>query len=145
MTESFAGVGNPFSLGELRSGQTLLDLGCGTGTDSLLAAKRVAPSGKVIGIDLMPEMIEKAIRSARSLGVQNAEFRTGDLEALPLPDATADVAISNGVFNLCPNKPKVLQEVFRVLGAGGRLLMADMVLEDHVSHQKVQLMGSWSG
>jgi arsenite methyltransferase len=145
VTESFAGVGNPFSVGELQPGQTVLDLGCGAGLDSILAARKVGLSGKVIGVDFSPEMIDKATSSAQALGLTNVEFRQGDLEALPLKNATVDVAISNGAFNLCLDKPKVLGEVFRVLRPGGRLQMADMILEDHVTPEKVQLMGSWSG
>jgi len=90
-------------------------------------------------------MIDKATRNALALGLPNVEFRLGDLDALPLENGTVDVAISNGVFNLCPDKPKVLGEVFRVLRVGGRLCMADMILEDHVTPEKVQHMGSWSG
>ncbi len=144
-TESFAGVGNPFSLGAPQAGQTVLDLGCGAGLDSILAARMVGPSGKVIGVDLTPEMIDKAAANARTVGVKNVEFRQGDLERLPVSDGTVDVAVSNGVFNLCPDKPTVLAEVFRVLRTSGRLQMADMLLEDHVTPEKVQLMGSWSG
>ena len=145
VTESFAGVGDPFSLGELQPGETVLDLGCGAGMDSILAARKVGPSGKVIGIDFSPEMIDKAIGNAEALSLPNVEFRLGDLVALPLANATVDVAISNGVFNLCLDKSRVLTEVFRVLRPGGRLQMADMILEDHVTPEKVQLMGSWSG
>jgi arsenite methyltransferase len=145
VTESFAGVGFPFSLGRPQMGETVLDLGCGAGLDSILAAGMVGPSGKVVGIDLTPEMIDKATSNAHAVSVKNIEFRQGDLESLPVADGTIDVAVSNGVFNLCPDKPKVLAEVFRVLRAGGRLLMADMLLEDHVTPEKVQLMGSWSG
>lgn len=145
VTESFAGVGNPFSVGELQPGETVLDLGCGAGMDSILAARKAGLSGKVIGVDFSPEMIDKATSSAQALGLTNVEFRPGDLEALPLKNATVDVAISNGVFNLCLDKPRVLREVFRVLRAGGRLQMADMILEDHVTPEKVELMGSWSG
>jgi arsenite methyltransferase len=145
VTESFAGVGNPFSLAELQAGETVLDLGCGAGMDAILAARRVGPTGKLIGVDFSPEMIGKATRNAVTRDVPNAEFRLGDLETLPLESGTVDVALSNGVFNLCLDKPKVLGEVFRVLRAGGRLCMADMILEDHVTPEKVQLMGSWSG
>jgi arsenite methyltransferase len=145
VTESFAGVGNPFPLAELRAGETVLDLGCGAGMDAILAAQKVGPAGKLIGVDFSPEMIHKATRNAAALDVPNVEFRLGDLEALPLENGTVDAAISNGVFNLCPDKPKVLNEVFRVLRAGGRLCMADMILEEHVTPEKVQLMGSWSG
>ena len=144
-TESFAGVGNPFSLGAPQIGESVLDLGCGAGLDSILAAQMVGPSGKVIGVDLTPAMIEKAAGNARAVGAENVEFRQGDLECLPVADGTVDVAISNGVFNLCPDKRKALAEVFRVLRAGGRLLMADILLEDHVTPEKVRLMGSWSG
>ena len=145
VTESFAGVGNPFWLAELRAGETVLDLGCGAGMDTILAARKVGPSGKLIGVDFSPEMIDKATGNAMTLALPNVEFRLGDLEALPLESGTVDMAISNGVFNLCPDKPKVLGEVFRVLRVGGRLCMADMILEDHVTPEKVQHMGSWSG
>ena len=145
VTESFAGVGNPFSLGELQAGQTVLDLGCGAGMDALLAARKVGPSGRVIGVDITEEMILKARKNAEASGVTNIEFHQGDVESLPLADETVDVVISNGVFNLCLNKPRVVAEAYRVLRAGGRLLMADMILEDHVTHDEVQLMGSWSG
>jgi SAM-dependent methyltransferase len=145
VTESFAGVGFPFSLGCPRPSETVLDLGCGAGLDSIFAARMVGPAGKVIGVDLVPEMIDKAVGNARTVGAENVEFRHGDLECLPVADRTVDVAVSNGVFNLCPDKPKVVAEVFRVIRAGGRLLMADMLLEDHVTPEKVQLMGSWSG
>ena len=145
VTESFAGVGNPFSLGELHVGETVLDLGCGAGMDSVLAAQRVGTSGKVIGVDITEEMLSKARKNVERLGLTNVEFRQGDWEALPLETGTVDVAISNGVFNLCLDKPRAVAEVFRVLRAGGRLHMADMILEDHVTPEKVQLMGSWSG
>lgn len=145
VTESFAGVGNPFSLGELHAGETVLDLGCGAGMDSVLAARRVGPSGKVVGVDITEEMLGKARENAARLGLTNAEFRQADWEALPLETGTVDAAISNGVFNLCLDKPRAVAEAFRVLRAGGRLHMADMILEDHVRPEKVQLLGSWSG
>ena len=113
--------------------------------DAVLAARRVGPSGRVIGVDITEEMMLKAQKNAEATGLTNVEFHQGDVESLPLADKTVDVVISNGVFNLCLNKPRVVAESFRVLRAGGRLLMADMVLEDHVTHDKVQLMGSWSG
>lgn len=121
VTESFAGVGNPFALGEMRTGQTVLDLGCGAGLDSILAARRVGPTGTVIGVDFAAEMVEKAKRNAGAVGVMNAEFREGEADALPVSDASVDVVISNGVFNLCLDKPKVLAEAFRVLRPGGRI------------------------
>lgn len=145
VTESFAGVGNPAALGEIEPGQTVVDLGCGAGMDSILAARRVGPSGKVIGLDMTPEMIRKAKRNAHGLGLANVEFRQAMIESLPVDASTVDTVISNGVFNLCPDKPRVLAEVFRVLRPGGRVQMADMILEDHVTPEKVQLMGSWSG
>lgn len=145
VTESFAGVGNPLSLGPIATGQTVLDLGCGAGMDSILAARRVGPSGRVVGVDVSDEMVDKARRNAELLGLANVEFRSGDVESLDLADGSVDAAISNGVFNLCFDKPHVLAEVFRVLAPGGRLLMADIFLEDHVTPEKVRLMGSWSG
>jgi SAM-dependent methyltransferase len=144
VTESFAGVGNPLALGELRVGQTVLDLGCGAGLDSILAARRVGPTGRVIGIDFAAAMVEKAKRNAASLGVTNAAFRQGDIEALPLRGGSVDVVISNGVVNLCPDKPKVLAEAFRVLRPGGRIQMADVLLEDGVTSEEVAQKGLWS-
>jgi arsenite methyltransferase len=145
VAESFAGVGNPFSLVKPQAGQTVLDLGCGAGMDSILAARMAGPSGKVIGVDATEEMIDKARQNAKEFKLTNVEFRHGDAESLPVESETVDTVISNGVFNLCLDKPRVLGEVFRVLRAGGRLVMADMMLEDHVTPEKVRLMGSWAG
>jgi SAM-dependent methyltransferase len=142
--ESFAGVGNPLSLGEVRPGETVLDLGSGAGLDSILAARRVGPSGRVVGIDFTPAMIEKARRNVRALGLANVEFLAAPVEALPLADGTADVALCNGLFNLCPDKPKALAEVYRVLRPGGRFLMADVLLEDRVSPEELARRGAWA-
>ena len=144
VTESFAGVGNPLALCELRAGETMLDLGCGAGLDCILAARRVGPSGKVIGIDFATEMIEKAKRNAEAVRVTNAEFRQGEADALPLSDESVDVVISNGVFNLCLDKPRVLTEAFRVLRRGGRIQMADILLEEGVTPEEVARKGTWS-
>lgn len=143
-TESFAGVGNPFSLGDLQSGQTVLDLGCGAGMDSILAARRVGPTGMVIGIDMVEEMLAKARRNAQAAHASNTDFRVGHADALPAPAETIDVIISNGVFNLCADKPKVVAELFRVLKPVGRLQMADILLEPHVTPEELAGKGSWS-
>jgi arsenite methyltransferase len=144
VTESFAGVGNPHSLGEVRPGETVLDLGSGAGLDSILAARKAGPGGHVVGIDFTPEMVEKARRNVQAAGLSNIEFRNAPVEALPLADSTADVAICNGLFNLCPDKPKALAEVFRVLKPGGRFLIADILLEDQVTPEVVAGKGAWS-
>jgi arsenite methyltransferase len=144
VTESFAGVGNPLALGELRAGETVLDLGSGAGMDSILAARRVASSGKVVGVDNTEEMVEKAKRNAESTAVTNVEFRRADADALPVSDATVDVVISNGVFNLCLDKPRVVAELFRVLKPGGRVQMADILLDDGVPPEEVKRKGAWS-
>jgi len=142
--ESFAGVGNPLALEQLRAGEIVLDLGSGAGLDSILAARRVGPTGRVIGVDFSLEMVEKAKRNAKEIGVTNADFREGEADALPLSDESVDVIISNGVFNLCLDKPKVLAEAFRVLRPGGRIQMADMLLEDGVTPEEVAQKGAWS-
>jgi ubiquinone/menaquinone biosynthesis C-methylase UbiE len=131
-------------LGEPQPNQTVLDLGCGAGLDSLLAAQRVGPNGKVIGIDMTPRMIAKAQTNVEILGISNVEFVLGQIEELPLPSASVDLAISNGVFNLCPDKPRVLAEVFRVLKPNGRFQMADVLLERYVTPEEVAAKGSWS-
>lgn len=144
VTESFAGVGNPLALGEVRAGETVLDIGCGAGLDLILAARKVGPTGKVLGVDFAPEMIDKVKRNAALVGLANVEFHQGEVDALPLPDGSVDVVISNGVFNLCLDKPKVLSEAFRVLRPGGRIQMADVLLEDGVTPQEVASKGTWS-
>ena len=144
VTESFCGVGNPLALGELCAGQTVLELGSGPGMDSLLAARRVGPTGKVIGVDMCEEMIAKACRNAELLGLKNVEFVNAGIEKLPLPDESVEVVISNGVFNLCPDKPGVLAEAYRILRSGGRLQMTDILLEEGVTPEEVAKKGSWS-
>ena len=144
VTESFAGVGNPFRLGDLQAGQMVLDLGSGAGMDSIIAAHRVGPTGKVIGVDMTEAMIEKATRNAHATGTTNVEFRVGEADALPLTDESVDVVITNGVFNLCLDKPKVLSELFRVLRPGGRIQMADILLDDAVTAEEVARKGEWS-
>jgi arsenite methyltransferase len=144
VTESFCGVGNPFLLGQPLPDHRVLDLGCGAGFDTLLAAQMVGPNGKVIGVDMTPQMIVKARNNAENLGLMNVEFVLGEIEDLPIPGASVDLVISNGVFNLCSDKPKVLSEVFRVLEPGARLQMADILLKLHVTPQEVASKGSWS-
>lgn len=144
VTESFAGVGNPCALGDLQPGQRVLDLGCGAGMDSILAARQVAPGGTVIGVDMVEEMLAKARRNAEALGLGNLDFQLGRADALPVPTASVDVIITNGVFNLCVDKPKVIAEMFRVLRPGGRLHMADILLEEHVTSEQLAGMGAWS-
>src|SRR5512145_164731 len=123
--ESFAGTGNPFSMGALRAGEIVLDIGCGAGFDSLIAATQVGPSGRVISVDMTPAMLEKAAQSAAAAGFTNIDFRGGFAESLPLEDSSVEVVISNGVFNLCPDKMALMTEVHRVLRPGGRIQAGD--------------------
>jgi SAM-dependent methyltransferase len=143
--ESFAGVGNPFSWGELQCGEIVVDLGSGAGFDALIAATMVGPSGRVIGIDMTRAMLEKARHHAALLGLGHVGFREAYLEDVPLPDATADVVISNGVINLCPDKAAVLAEASRVLKPGGRLQIADIIVALPVPDDTKEDIALWTG
>jgi arsenite methyltransferase len=125
---SYCGVGNPFALGPLNQGEVVLDIGCGAGADSIIAAKMVGPEGKVTGVELVPEMLARARENAQIAGVENVTFMEASAEHLPFPDHSFDVVISNGVFNLVVDKIQALQEVYRILQPGGRFMLADQVL-----------------
>jgi arsenite methyltransferase len=143
--ESFAGTGNPFRLGELRPGERVVDVGCGAGVDSLIAAKKVGPEGRVIGVDMTPSMLEKARRAAEETGLANVEFRDGYAEALPVDDGWADVVISNGVLNLMPDKAAASEEMSRVLKPDGRLQIGDILVQKAVSESAKRKIDLWTG
>jgi len=144
-TASFAGIANPHLIAPIVEGETVLDIGCGAGTDLLLAARRVGPTGRAIGIDMTETMRDRARASAVTAGLTNVEVHRADATALPLPDASVDVVISNGVLNLVPEKDKAFAEIRRVLRPGGRLQLADIVLDAELGEDVRRNIDLWTG
>jgi arsenite methyltransferase len=143
--ESFAGVANHWLLGRIESGSTVLDLGCGAGTDLLIAAQMIGPAGRVIGIDMTPSMLDRARASADEMGLANVELHEALIEAVPVDDASVDVVISNGVIDLVPDKDAVFDEIDRVLRPGGRLQLADVIIHNEVSEDARKRIDLWTG
>ncbi|MFH1594960.1 MAG: methyltransferase domain-containing protein [Pseudomonadota bacterium] len=140
---SFCGVGNPFSLGPIHPGESVLDVGCGAGVDSLVAAHLVGPAGRVIGVDVTAEMIAKARSNLERLDLPQVSFQVGEAESLPFPDNDFDLVISNGVLNLTLNKEQALEEAYRVLKPGGRFMVADQVLVAELPPELANKVANW--
>ncbi len=140
---SYCGVGNPFTLGPIQKREAVLDIGCGAGVDTLIAAGMVGPEGKVVGIDMVPEMLERAMKNLNETTLNNVTFQPASAENLPFPDEHFDVVISNGVFNLIPDKVKALSEVLRVLKRSGRLMIADQILTGQLPEDARAKIESW--
>ncbi|MFQ5520355.1 MAG: arsenite methyltransferase [Candidatus Methylomirabilia bacterium] len=143
--EASLGCGNPVALGELMPGETVLDLGSGGGIDVFLSARRVGPKGKAYGLDMTDEMLALARENQKKAGIDNAEFLKGEIEAIPLPDDSVNVIISNCVINLSANKPRVFAEAFRVLTPGGRLAISDIVVQGKVPELVRKSIEAWTG
>jgi ubiquinone/menaquinone biosynthesis C-methylase UbiE len=142
---SFAGTGNPFSLGALRPGEHVVDVGCGAGIDSLIAARMVGPGGSVVGVDMTPAMLDRARASAERGAFSNVRFHEGFAESIPVADGWADVVISNGLLNLVPDKFAGLQEMARVLKPGGRLQIGDILVQKPVGDKAKRNIDLWKG
>jgi arsenite methyltransferase len=143
--ESFAGVGNPFALRRLRPGERVVDVGAGAGFDAFIAARQVGEAGRVVGVDMTPEMLEKSRATAELLGLGQVEFRRGLAEALPVADWWADVVLANGVVNLCADKRAVFAEIWRVLKPGGWLQFADIANGRPVPEAALRDIDLWTG
>ncbi len=139
------GVGNPIRRADLVPGEVVIDLGCGAGIDTLLAARRVAPAGRAIGLDTLPEMLERASGNAAAAGIANVEWVRGELESIPVPASHVDVVISNGVLNLSPRKSRALSEIFRILRPRGRISLADIVLDEELPPEVMNDPDAWAG
>ncbi|HEX6025519.1 MAG TPA: methyltransferase domain-containing protein [Solirubrobacter sp.] len=143
--ESFAGVANHWALGRVEPGEVVLDLGCGAGSDLLIAAQMTGPNGRAIGIDMTPAMLERATNSARAMNLANVELHESLIEHLPVEDASVDVVISNGVIDLVPDKDAVFDEIDRVLRPGGRLQLADVAIHRELSEDARERIDLWTG
>jgi arsenite methyltransferase len=143
--ESFAGVANHWLLGPVAPGEVVLDLGCGAGTDLLIAAQMTGPTGRVVGVDMTAPMLDRAAASAREMGLGHVELHESLIEALPLDDASVDIVISNGVIDLVPDKDAVFDEIDRVLRPGGRIQLADVVIHTEVSEDARARIDLWTG
>jgi arsenite methyltransferase len=140
------GVGNHLRFADIEPGQTVLDIGCGAGIDTILAARRTGPAGRVIGLDFLPEMLERTESAAAAAGLDNVETLEAEMEAIPLPDASVDQVISNGVINLSPRKARVLAECARVLRPGGRFWASDLtIVEDQLPPEVLTHPAAWAG
>jgi arsenite methyltransferase len=145
IVESFAGVANHWLLGDVEPGEIVLDLGCGAGTDLLIAAQKTGPAGRAIGVDMTSAMLERAAAGAREMGLENVELHESLIESLPVDDTSVDVVISNGVIDLVPDKEAVFAEIDRVLRPGGRLQLADVVIHTEVSEDARERIDLWTG
>jgi len=145
VTASFAGIGNPHAIGRVPAGATVVDIGCGAGTDLLLAARRTGPHGHAIGVDMTEAMRRRARDGAAACGLAHVEVRDGDATSLPLDDRSVDVVISNGVLNLVPEKERAVGEIARVLKAGGRVQIADITIRDVLPDSALRDVDLWAG
>jgi arsenite methyltransferase len=145
VTGASLGCGNPIALAGLRPGEVVLDLGSGGGIDCFLAAKRVGPTGRVIGLDMTPDMVKLARKNAKKIGAENVDFRYGEMEEMPLPDRSVDVIISNCVVNLSPDKDAAFGEAFRVLRPGGRMMISDVVVDGELPSSIRERLDAWAG
>ena len=142
---SFAGTGNPFSMGQLKPGEVVLDLGCGAGLDTVLAARQVGSTGHVYAVDMTESMLARTAATAEAMSLTNVTTRLAFAESLPIEDGSVDVVISNGVVNLTPDKEAVMREIYRVLKPGGRIQIADIVVHKEVNQSAKDDINLWSG